>query len=275
MIRFLVIISLTILFVSSGNNLVFTENCDAPFGDKDTTDASTLELLGKVRDVDFGKNADGSWHIKKCQLETVRHQGTVLVDVLFKQSYPSHQNLKKNDWVCITTGGGTVNHRGLISRYNECELYENFTESAKECTVKPPNGRMHANVVIEEYTRGGGDALRRARNLAQQYVELQCVVVALQYMENPDIGPDHDFDVVIDGIVVKCGDGNLYGVSFYSNWAETEHKKKVIRMPGKGVFSEGDKVILRVSSIFPIFDDDPPPMSYEGQFATKDWKDIE
>ena len=91
MIRFLVIISLTILFVSIGNNFVISENCDAPFGDKDTTDASTRELLGKVRDVDFGKNADGSWHIKKCQLATVIHQGPHLVDILFKQPYPNHK----------------------------------------------------------------------------------------------------------------------------------------------------------------------------------------
>ena len=72
-----------------------------------------------------------------------------------------------------------------------------------------------------------------------QYVNLQCVVVALQYLENPDIGPDHDYDVVIDGVVVKCGDGNLYGVEFYIPIGQRQNtRKKVIRMPGKGVLAK-------------------------------------
>ena len=144
LMRFLVITSLAILFLSIGNVLVFSKNWDTPFGDKDTTKASTLELLGKVRDVDFGKNADGSWHIKKCQLATVTHRGTHLVDILFKEPYPSHQNLKKDDWICVTTGQYLVNSRGYLAGYKDSELYENFTESAKEMhrqTTKWKNAR--------------------------------------------------------------------------------------------------------------------------------------
>ena len=198
------------------------------------------------------------------------------MDIFFKEPYPSHQNLKKGDWICVTTGQYLINSRGYIGGYKDSELYENFTESAKECTVKPPNERMHANVVLDtsRRPRPSPDEMRWAMELAQQYVELQCVVVALQYMENPDLNPDHDYDIVVCGVVVKCGDGNLYGVKFFSSWLKTEHDKNVIRMPGKGLFSEGDKVTLHVKSNIPISKGEQPD-SYYGQFVMKGWKEVE
>ena len=164
MLRFSIMMSILILFVWSVNIHVFAENqrteqqqesCDGPFGDKDTTHSSLREMLGQVTDVDFGKNADGSWHIKKCMLSPISHVrtihgvmllGTVGTEISFKKPYPIHQNLKEKDWVCITTGDPYFYANGAIKGYTECELYENFTQSANRCTVTPPNGRLNGHI---------------------------------------------------------------------------------------------------------------------------------
>ena len=297
MLRFSMMISI-VIFVWGVNIHVFAENqrteqqqenCDSPFGDKDTTNASMREMLGRVKDVEFGKNADGSWHIKKCLLSPVYHVrtingvillGTVGTEISFKKPYPIHQNLKEKDWVCITTGDPFIDHRGAIRGYTECELYENVTESANRCTVTPPNGRLNGHIEYDPNSYRSRSWMA-ARDLQRSSgpVELQCVVVALQYLGNPDIGPYHDYDIVISGAVVKCGDGKLYDVQFYSNWLRTEHDKEVIRMPGKGSFGEGDKITMLVKrDMVNLYDDDGEPSwisTYDAQFLKKGWEEVE
>ena len=244
-------------------------------------------MLGRVKNVKFGKNADGSWHIKKCLLSPIYHVrtihgimllGTVGTEINFKKPYPSHQNLKEKDWVCITTGDPYFYDNGTIKGYTECELYENLTESANRCTVTPPNGRLNGHI---EWEPNNTNSMREAFRLSRSSspVELQCVVVALQYIGNPDIGPEHDYDIVISGAVVKCGDGKLYDVDFFSNWFRTERDQKVIRMPGKGSFGEGNKVTLLVKrNMVHLYDDDGEPsmlLAYESQFLKNGWEEVE
>ena len=274
MFRFLMTATIVILLVSSVNILVFASNCEGPFGDKDTAEAHEGNLLGYVEDVKFHKNVDGSWQVKSCELETVSHSiGKWHVNISFRKPYPSHENLKKGDWVCITTGSYDFSELGNIAEYYDCILYENLTDSADECTVKPPNGIMNANVEIDAKT-ASVEELGKAIKMGNEVVELQCVVVAVQYIENPDISPDYDYDLVVDGIVVKCGDGKLSGVGFFSRWLETRDEKEVIQMPGIGVLREGDKITIRVDKKVQIFGPDPIQDRYHAgeEFVCEGWK---
>ena len=64
-------------------------------------------------------------------------------------------------------------------------------------------------------------------------------------------------------------------LSFIPVGLETEHDKNVIQMPGKGLFSEGDKVTLHVRQGVPIIEGVQLDLSYQGQFVMKGWKEVE
>ena len=208
-------------------------DCNAPFGGIDSAnDANALDRrLGRVLSVDLEKNTDGTWYVNSCELwlgVTLLPENMLPYTAEFKAPYPERYSISKGDWISVTVG------KTLRNYFPDCTLYENFSKQDINCVIEPTNGVMSPE-------RDNSLSIEILANGRQ----LQCIVVGVQYIENPDPEPDYDYDLVITRAVVKCGNGNLYGMNFREP-AYYGFNNPVLR-PGKSLFGEGSIVTLRIN----------------------------
>ena len=213
-------------------------DCNAPFGGIDSAnDANALDRrLGKVLSVDLEKNSDGTWYVHSCEMWL----GVTLFPVkntypylaLFKAPYPERDSISEGDWISVTVD------RPSKILLMDCTLFENFSKQDIPCEIKPTNRTMSPEI---------DESLPVAERIEQSLKDrqLQCLVVGVQYIENPDHEPDYNYDLLVTRAVVKCGNGKLYGMDFrepiYYGADES-----VLR-PGKGLFGEGSVITLSIS----------------------------
>ena len=209
-------------------SVTITADCDAPFG----IDSQQLlndkwtdheYVIYKANRINFSKNPDGTWHIASVS------------NVYFKEPYPQQGDFKEGDFIAFQgTRKCAPAWQGGHCWYNSAKLLENISEQSDNCQTQ--NLDNLSNPVESMPILAD----------KEDFADVTGIVMAVRIARNPDPEPDNPHDFIIEQVIMKCKDGNLYSVTIRSSYGLVD--KTVVGSPNHTDFGEGDIITVKQTS---------------------------
>ena len=205
--------------------------CDAPFGvdsQKILNDKWTNHeyVIYKARNIDFRKNADGTWYIASVS------------NVYFQEPYPQQGDFKEGDFIAFQgTRKCLPQWQGGGCSYRSAKFLENISKQSDNCETQ--NLDSLSNPVESMPILAD----------KEDFADVTGIVMAVRIGRNPDPEPDNPHDFIIQQVIMKCKDNNLYSFSVRSSYGRIT--KTVVGSPNHTEFGEGDIITVKqTSSLF-------------------------
>ena len=213
--------------------------------------------IGIVTEIDHGKNDDGTWYVKACQLYS---NDSILQ---FATPYPQQNELKEGDFIGFSCKLKSIQtSQGKSISYRSGKILDYISLQSVKCK-------------IDDITQLSTPSISSRDELLK---DVTGVVMAVETQKNRNPEPDNPDDFQIGKFVMKCADGNLYQVQLndksdywffevvYKYEADQEKltifKKLInINLPSPDAFGEGD--VVTVTQLLHTGDDQVIPAYYQ------------
>ena len=189
-----------------------------PFGydsQKSLSSGGLEYYLGIIVEVDHEKNSDGTWYVESCELYVGPAHANYVYFINFEPPYPQQNDLKVGDFIGFTCQTDVLRTMGIVMiNYNSGKILDHISSQSLQIGSVP----------------GLSTPVQALEN-----PHVTGVVMALQVIKNENPEPDNPADFLIDKLVIKCADGNLYLVGLSDSYS---------KYPSAYAFGEGDIVTV-------------------------------
>ena len=217
-----------------------TEGCKGPFGIDSQKILNDEYMIGIVGDIDLEKNYDGTWYINNCEL--YNNDSTLY----FATPYPQQNELKEGDFIGFSRKvRPTQTSRGVSISYRSGKILDHISSQSVKCRIDDINGLSIPSQTMERVELSPTPDERI-------FVDVTGVIMAVQTVKNEDPEPDNPSDYLIERVVMKCADGNLYIADFGMFYTIMRPIATAfnINLPSQEALGEGD--IVTVKQAIPI-----------------------
>ena len=219
-----------------------TEGCKGPFGidsqkilNDYTGPKYRIDIVG---DIDLEKNNDGTWYINNCEL--YNNDSTLY----FATPYPQQNELKEGDFIGFSCKRRSIQtSRGESFSYRSGKILDHISSQSVKCRIDDINGLSIPSQTMEwvELSPTPDERI---------FVDVTGVIMAVQTVKNEDPEPDNPSDYLIERVVMKCADGNLYiaNLGMFYTFMRAMDTAFNINLPSQEALGEGDIVTVKQAS---------------------------
>ena len=219
-----------------------TEGCKGPFGidsQKILNDyIGPRYMIGIVGDIDLEKNNDGTWYINNCELYNTDST------LYFATPYPQQNELKEGDFIGFSGKLRSIQtSRGESFYYRSGKILDHISSQSVKCRIDDINGLSIPSQTMKMVELSPTPDERI-------FVDVTGVIMAVQAVKNEDPEPDNPSDYLIERVVMKCADGNLYIANFgmFYTIMRVMDTAFNINLPSQEALGEGDIVTVKQAS---------------------------